>query len=375
MKILIEAKALKLSVSRLQGALVDKSFAQIGLLATNKNLCFFAADRVLAIYSTSECDSLQEGRVFVPAKIFTDVVREVPQGGKVSLEEDGAFLKLSVKEGSTFTMKTPTTKDAHWQDLPSLDDKCEQMVLPTHLLSYMLSQTVFCITEESPRAYGTVGFLHKLKSGQLCLVGTDGFRLSQSSMNFDVPGESLSKGICLSKRALSELLRMCNEDAEEITISVSGDRTRLIAETKNYQAYILLSAVKYPRYQSVLPKKQEYSAPVPRVVLQGAIKRVLLASDKTGALQINLQKEAMILSSKTLGSTEGREKITLSGYNGSNRSLAVKGKFLADIFSNTAGETVQMSFGTEDEPVSFYPQDEPEGCLSKHILVPIKETE
>ena len=110
-------------------------------------------------------------------------------------------------------------------------------------------------------------------------------------------------------------------------------------------------------------------------MLQGAIKRVLLASDKTGALQIKLQKEAMILSSKTLGSTEGREKITLSGHNGSNRSLAVKGKFLADIFSNTAGETVQMSFGTEDEPVSFYPQDEPEGCLSKHILVPIKETE
>ena len=59
----------------------------------------------------------------------------------------------------------------------------------------------------------------------------------------------------MSKRALTETLKLCYEDQESVGFSVSQDGTTILAEVDGCQIYILLAAVKYPNYRSVLPKK------------------------------------------------------------------------------------------------------------------------
>ena len=94
MKIQIAKEHLTAATNRAQGAITERSLAQIGLHAAAGKLHVAATDRVLAVYSTLPCEVLKPGTVFVPARLFSDVVKELPDGGIVTCEQDRAYLVI-----------------------------------------------------------------------------------------------------------------------------------------------------------------------------------------------------------------------------------------------------------------------------------------
>ena len=375
MKIQIHKDSLLALVKKVQGALSEKSLAHISLMGKENKLHLSAADRIVAIYVSSSCQIKKEGESFVAAKLFSDVVRELPQE-EISLESKAGSLIVSSLGGSNFSMKLPQIEGLKWPEPPEIEKESTKVSFPAEKLAYALEQAGFCIAQESPRNYASVGFFHRHSPNELRLVGTDGFRLSYCSIQLEnLPEGFLSKGVSLSKRALNELLKLCYEsEGGEISFSLSTQGRRALAEIEGYKIYTLLSAVKYPNYRTVLPKKLTSQVSVPRPVLQAVIRRLLLAADKTRALLLSFSNGHLQLSSKTLGSTEGHENIQISGYTGASCELALNGKFLTDIFSTAASDSLTISFASEDQAVSFAAEKEPEGCVSEHILVPIRES-
>lgn len=374
MKTSIHKNDLLALVRKVQGALSEKSLAHISLMTENNKLHLSAADRIVAIYVSSECKTEKEGEAFVAAKLFSDIARELPSE-EISLETKDGFLIISSLGKTNFSMKLPQIEGLKWPVPPEVDAQNTTVKLPTEKLSYALEQTSFCIAQESPRNYASVGYLHRHNTKELRLVGTDGFRLSYCSLKLEgLPEAFLAKGISLSKRALNELLKLCYEPGGFVSFSLSKGNARALAEVEGYKVYILLSAVKYPNYRTVLPKKLTSKVSVPRPVLQAVIRRLLLAADKTRALLLSFSKDQLKLSSRTVGSTEGHENIQIKGYNGSSCDLALNGKFLTDIFSTVASDSLTISFASGDQAVSFAAEEEPEGCVSEHILVPIRES-
>ncbi|NRA43530.1 MAG: DNA polymerase III subunit beta [Oligoflexales bacterium] len=365
---------LALAISRVQGAVAEKNLGHIGLKAVQKKLRIMAADKVLAIYCDLDCNVEQQGTVFIPAKFFADVVKELPQGA-VCLQSDDSWLTVTAGQKGEFTIKLPLKEDLNWMEAPKFASSSNVALSPSNKISYMIEQVQFCVAQESARSYGAVGYLHRIGEGTVRLVGTDGFRLSYCDVSFPMPKGFLPEGVSISKRALNELLRMCHEGFEEIKLSISDDQTTLCAEVEGYRIFILLSAVKYPNYQGVVPKEQPARLEVSRPMLQSVAKRVLLAAGKTKALQMHFSTEALTLSSKNLGSSEGREKIELANYQGPECSLAINGKYLSDVFVTTSSDELQIQFKNHEDPVVLVPAKEPKDCLSRHILVPIRESE
>lgn len=372
MKLRINKSDLSLATSRAQGAISDRSLVHIGLKANDETLEVSVADRVLVVYSQMEANILEKGSTFIPARLFADVVRELPDG-IVDLESDETYLKITAGANSEFVMKLPRIEEKEWKGPPVVDSD-NMAELPTEKLHYMIDQVQFCVAQESPRNYGAVGFLHKPNQNELRLVGTDGFRLSYSEIKLPLPTSFLDTGVCLSKRALNEIQRMCAEGFEKIKISISDDHSVLAAIAPGYQIYIRLSSVKYPNYQGVLPSDHLTPVTVSRPHLQSVIKRVLLAADKTRALQLSFSDSSLTLESRTLGSSEGKECIPLEKYTGGSRALAVNGKFLTDVFSTIDCDEVTLNIKSEAEPIVVVPKKEPGDCCSMHVLVPIKET-
>ena len=70
-----------------------------------------------------------------------------------------------------------------------------------------------------------------------------------------------------------------------------------------------------------------------------------------------------------------REKIELANYQGPECSLAINGKYLSDVFVTTSSDELQIQFKNHEDPVVLVPAKEPKDCLSRHILVPIRESE
>lgn len=372
MKVSIGKSQLSIATTRSQGAISERSLAQIALKAEGDRLHVSVADRVLVIYCSMECDVLSEGESFVPARLFSDVVRQLPDG-PVILEQTGSFLTITAGERGEFEMKLPRVETKSWREPPEINSS-NTAELPAEQLSYMIDQVQFCVAHESPRNYGAVGFFHRPADGKLRLVGTDGYRLSFSEMDASLPEGFLDNGVCLSKRALSELQRMCSEGFDNVKLSISEDATTLLTEVPDYQIYVRLSAVKYPNYQGVLPKKKLTPISIPRPYFQSVTKRVLLASDKTRALQLCFSDSSLTLKSRTVGSSESQESIALSSYQDGDRELAINGKFLTDVFSTINSDEVTLNFHSEEDPIVLVPNAEPATCQSMHVLVPIRES-
>jgi DNA polymerase-3 subunit beta len=372
MKLTVNRTDLNIATIRSQGAISEKSMAHIGLKAEEGRLRLSVADRVLAVYSSIKGDIEQSGESFVPARLFSDVVRQLPEG-PVVLEQQDNFVVLQAGAAGEFLMKLPRIDDRYWRDPPTINS-ANTAALPADKLSYMIDQVQFCVAHESPRNYGAVGYVHRVNSSQLRLVGTDGYRLSFSEMDLDLPESFLVHGVCLSKRALNELQRMCGEGFEHLEVCISDDQTTLVAQVPDYQIFVRLSAVKYPNYEGVLPKNDLTPVSISRPHFQSVTKRVLLASDKTRALQLCFSNSSLTLRSRTLGSSESKESIALSDYQGGDRELAINGKFLTDVFSTISSDEVTLNFRSEDDPIVLVPKSEPASCQSMHVLVPIRES-
>ncbi len=368
----ISKPLLNLAIQRVQGAITERSLAHIGLKSEAGQIHITAADRMLAVFSTFPADVKGEGVVFLPAKIFSDVVRELPDGN-VLLETVDQQLRITAGERSEFTMKIPLVDEAVWRDPPSFDSS-NTADLPAGKLVYMIEQVQFCVSQDSPRNYGTVGYLHRPAKGGIRLVGSDGFRLSYCEVELPLPDEFLANGVCLSKKALGEVVRLGSEGFDRIRLSISQDQTTLLVAVPDYQVFVRLSAVKYPKYAGVIPDNKNPKVLVSRSQIQHVAKRVLLAADKSRALQLSFSDSSLTLSSRTMGSSESKETVRLDEFFGPKCDMVVNGKFLAEIFSTTPSDKVTLQFKDGEDPIVVVPREEPTDCKSKHILVPIRET-
>ncbi len=370
-KVKIEKSLLNLATSRVQGAMAERSMAQIGLNAKNDRIHVTAADQALAIFNDLAAEVTEEGIVFVPAKLFSDVVRELPDG-VVSLEREGGFLKIQAGPKNEFSMRLPIVEEAQWRDPPAVDYE-NAAVLPIAKISYMIDQVDSCVSTDCTRNYGTVAYLHRVGTSKdtLRLVGTDSFRLSYCDVRTSMPDAFLKNGICLTKRALSELVRLSSEGFDTVKLSVSDDFTTVVAQVPNYLIFIRLSSIKYPNYTGVIPELKQPGVLVSRPHVQGVAKRVLLASDKGRVLQLSFSDSSLTLSSKNISNSEGREKIQLEGYHGPRCDITINGKYLTDIVGVTASEKLALQFKDGEDPIILTPYGEPTDCRTKHVLVPI----
>jgi len=374
MRVVIDKAALATAIGRVQGAISEKSSGAIGLRAQGDRLDVTGSDKMLAIYCEAPCEVSEEGFLYTQAKFLSDVVKELPQG-PATLEKDASWLTITAGAKNEFTIKLPLKSQSEWTDPPEPVSGDSQAVIQATRFAYMIEQIQFCVAHESPRAFGVVGYLHRTGDNRLRLVGTDSFRLSYCDAQFDLPEDFLQDGICLSKRAMGEILRMCHEGFEEVTLSLSGDGNTLLAEVEGYRIFMLLSAVQFPRYEGVIPRSLPAKVKVLRPTIQSVAKRVLLASGKTRVLHMEFAPDTLTLYSKNLGNSEGEERIQLADYKGPDCSLAINGKYLGDVFTTTTSEELQIEFKDQEDPVVIVPTQEPKGCHSRHILVPIRDSD
>jgi len=371
LKLSIDRNLLSLAMARVQGAMADRNLAHVGLNAKKGRLYVAAADQALAIFNDFPCEIGREGVVFVPAKLFSDLSRELPEG-QVHLERDGSNLKVIAGPSREFTMKLPIVEEAQWRESPTVDYE-NTASIPVAKMAYMIDQVGSCIATDSPRNYGTVAFLHRPQSDKsvLRMVGTDSFRLSFCDIRLDMPDAFLKTGVSLTKRALSELSRLASEGFEAVRLSISDDQTTLVAEVPNYQIFVRLSAVKYPNYTSVIPDIKQRGVLMNTNHMKSVARRVLLAADKSRVLQLSFSDASLTLSSKNTAHSESKERIGLEGYHGAKCDISINGRYITDIVNVTGAEKMSLQFKDAVEPIVLTPYGEPTDCCTKHILVPI----
>src|SRR5260221_7553819 len=126
--------------------------------AENAKLSLKATDLDLEVTETLAAETATGGSTTVPAHMFYDIVRKLPDGAQIVLEADGDRSVLAIKAGrSRFTLQTLPESD--FPDLAA-GDMTHSFALAASDVKRLIVRTQFAISTEETRYYLNGIYLH-----------------------------------------------------------------------------------------------------------------------------------------------------------------------------------------------------------------------
>ena len=180
--------AQKSTLSVLEGILCKAGF---GISLTGYNM-------ETAITYEIEADVSDPGECVLPAKLFGDIIRRLPEG-PVTVVVDENF-KVSIRSGfASYTISAESSED--FPELPDVNDG-KPVKLPQNKLKELINGTIFAVSENQGRPIHT-GVKFEVTDTSITAIAVDGFRLARRTyhpeertdreMSFVVPSGSLKE--------------------------------------------------------------------------------------------------------------------------------------------------------------------------------------
>ncbi|MBN9011592.1 MAG: DNA polymerase III subunit beta, partial [Rhizobiales bacterium] len=223
--------------------------------AEGARLALKATDLDLEVTETLAAETATAGSTTVPAHMFYDIVRKLPDGSQIVLESDGDRAVLAIRAGrSRFTLQTLPESD--FPDLAA-GDMSHAFSLSAADVKRLIDRTQFAISTEETRYYLNGIYLHaagSAKSETLRAVATDGHRLAQ--VDLPLPkGASGVPGVIVPRKTVGEVQRLIEDAEAEVTIELSQGKIRFTLGNVVLTSKLIDGT--FPDYGRVIPQNND----------------------------------------------------------------------------------------------------------------------
>ncbi|MGY4499903.1 hypothetical protein ACVWYH_003834 [Bradyrhizobium sp. GM24.11] len=195
--------------------------------AENAKLSLKATDLDLEVTETLAAETATAGSTTVPAHMFYDIVRKLPDGSQIVLEADGDRAVLAIRAGrSRFTLQTLPEND--FPDLAT-GDLSHSFNLAAKDVKRLIDRTQFAISTEETRYYLNGIYLHAAGTATAATlrgVATDGHRLAQLDLVQPKGAEGMP-GVIVPRKTVGEVQRLIEDNEAEVTIELSQSQDPL----------------------------------------------------------------------------------------------------------------------------------------------------
>src|SRR5438034_8111559 len=195
--------------------------ANVLVRADRAKLAFKATDLDLEVTESIAAEVAPGGATTVPAHMFYEIVRKLPEGAQVVLEATGDRATLAIRAGrSRFTLQTLPESD--FPDLAA-GEMTHTFKVPAADFKRLIDKTQFAISTEETRYYLNGIYLHTAGSGKaqtLRAVATDGHRLAQVDMPLPKGGDGMP-GVIVPRKTVGEVQRLIEDNEAEVTVELS----------------------------------------------------------------------------------------------------------------------------------------------------------
>lgn len=162
MKVTVERAQLLKSLSHVHRVVERRNtipiLGNVLVRAENAQLALKATDLDLEVTETLPAETATAGSTTVPAHMFYDIVRKLPDGSQIVLESDGDRSVLAIRAGrSRFTLQTLPESD--FPDLAA-GEMSHAFRLPASDVKRLIDRTQFAISTEETRYYLNGIYLH-----------------------------------------------------------------------------------------------------------------------------------------------------------------------------------------------------------------------
>jgi DNA polymerase-3 subunit beta len=371
MKITVERSELLKSLGHVHRVVERRNtipiLANVLLRADRSKLSLKATDLDVEVTDTIAAEVGPGGSTTVPAHMFFDIVRKLPEGAQIVLESSGDRAALAIRAGrSRFTLQTLPESD--FPDLAP-GEMTHKFTLKAADLKRLIDKTQFAISTEETRYYLNGIYLHAAglaKAQTLRAVATDGHRLAQ--MELELPkGATGMPGIIVPRKTVSEVLRLMEDNEAEVAIELSSGKIRFTVGDAVLTSKLIDGT--FPDYARVIPLANDKELVVDKKEFEAAVDRVSTVSSERGrAVKLSITGGKLLLSVTNPDSGSANEELEVE-YASDPIDIGFNSRYLLDIAAQIESEAAVLKLADPGSPTLIQDKD-PHGAL--YVLMPMR---
>ena len=323
--IVMKAVPTRTTMSILECILID---------ASTNEIKFTANDMELGIETIVEGEIIEKGKVAIDAKIFSEIVRKLPDND-ITIETDDNYTSTITCEKSKFNIAGKSGDDFSY--LPVII-KEKSISLSQFTLKETINQTIFCTSPNDNNKMMT-GELFEVKDNVLKVVGLDGHRIAIRNINLS--GNADDVKVVVPGKALNEISKILSSDAESVVniyftnnhILFEFDNTMVVSRLIEGEYFKINQMLSSDYETKVVINKKEFLDSIDRanLLIREGDKKPIIINITDGSLEVKVQSAIGSLNEDIDINKEGKD--IMIGFNP---------KFLIDALRVIDDETVDI---------------------------------
>ena len=332
--------AQKSSLSVIEGILCK---AGHGLSLTGYNM-------ETAITYQIDAEVSDPGECILPARLFGDIVRRLPEGPVTVVVDDN--FKVSIRSGyASFTISAESAED--YPELPDVGSG-RSISIPQSALKDLIGGTIFAVSENQGRPIHT-GVKFEVEDTTISAIAVDGFRLARKTYHTeDATGRTMS--FVVPAQGLKEVEKILTDSDD--TVAFTLGQKHILFQIGDATLVCRLLEGDFLDWRRVVPTNCPIKLTAHVSDLTSSIERVgLIVSEKYkspvrcvfGSQVLNLRTNT------TIGAAE--DQCSIAG-DGKELEIGFNVRYLADALRAIPSEEVVLELTNGLSPIVLTPADE-----------------
>lgn len=315
-----------------------------------------------AITYRIDADVSDPGECILPARLFGDIIRRLPEGPVTVVVDDN--YKVSIRSGyASFTISAEAADD--YPDLPDVSTG-HAIRIPQNRLKELISGTIFAVSDNQARPIHN-GVKFEVTNESVTAVAVDGFRLARRTYHPEEPtGRELSFVVPASGLKEVEKILSDTDDPAGFTLGPK----HILYQLGDATLVCRLLEGDFLDWRRVVPT----DCPIKLVAsvhdLAASVERVGLITSEKYKSPIRCvfgDQELQMRTSTTIGAAEDR--CSFAG-DGKELEIGFNVRYMADALRAVPSEEVTMELTNGLSPIVLTPVDEKEDFA--YMILPVR---
>ena len=322
---------------------------------------FMATDLDLQIVDEAIAAVDQAGTTTVSAHTLFEIVRKLPEGSQVALSasEGRLYIVAGRYKSNLPTLPRDDFPVIAEGELPTSFD------LPAAQLRQIIDKTRFAISTEETRYYLNGIFLH-VADDVLKAAATDGHRLARVTVARPEGAQGMPD-VIVPRKCIAELRKLLDEVEGSVAISLSASKIRFTLGHAVLTSKLIDGT--FPDYNRVIPTGNDKLLTIdPKSFMQGVDRVATIASEKTRAVKMALDRDKITLSVTSPENGTAAEEVP-GDYSASGFEIGFNARYLLDILAQIEGDTVEVHLADAAAPTLIRENDKAEAL---YVLMPMR---